>query len=381
MTQPDPTRPTAKGWCPGAYRPMMSGDGLVVRVRPMLARITADQALGLCDLALKFGSGLIDLTSRNNLQIRGVAEQDHETLLQALSALELLPDDPDIEARRNVLVPFDRQDGDDSHQIACDLIARLGDLPDLPAKMGSAVDAGAAPVFSDCSADFRIESGPVGLILRADGASKGRPVTRSTAVDALIEMAEWFVETGGWENRRMAAHVTKTSLPEDWTTHAPLPKAALPTPGVHSLGTLYGAGFGQIEAAALADLVKFSGCRALRVTPWRLFLTEDAAPVRTDAFITQASDPLLNVDACPGAPLCTSSSVETRALARALAGKTHKHLHISGCAKGCARPRPSSLTLIGRDGAFDLVKNGLPWDAPELTGLTPDDLTTRIEEF
>ena len=23
-----------KGWCPGALRPMLSGDGLVVRVRP-----------------------------------------------------------------------------------------------------------------------------------------------------------------------------------------------------------------------------------------------------------------------------------------------------------------------------------------------------------
>ena len=26
--------PIIKGWCPGALRPMPSGDGLVVRVRP-----------------------------------------------------------------------------------------------------------------------------------------------------------------------------------------------------------------------------------------------------------------------------------------------------------------------------------------------------------
>ena len=25
--------PIVQGWCPGAHRPMMSGDGLVVRVR------------------------------------------------------------------------------------------------------------------------------------------------------------------------------------------------------------------------------------------------------------------------------------------------------------------------------------------------------------
>ena len=28
--------PEVKGWCPGAHRPMMSGDGLVVRVRPLM---------------------------------------------------------------------------------------------------------------------------------------------------------------------------------------------------------------------------------------------------------------------------------------------------------------------------------------------------------
>ena len=31
-----------KGWCPGALRPMQSGDGLVVRVRPFGGRLEAD---------------------------------------------------------------------------------------------------------------------------------------------------------------------------------------------------------------------------------------------------------------------------------------------------------------------------------------------------
>jgi precorrin-3B synthase len=50
---------------------MASGDGLIVRVRPLLARLTAAQALGLCKAALAHGSGLIDLTSRANLQLCG----------------------------------------------------------------------------------------------------------------------------------------------------------------------------------------------------------------------------------------------------------------------------------------------------------------------
>ncbi len=47
-----------KGWCPGAYRPMMSGDGLVVRIRPRLARLERDHVLALCDLAQRYGSGI-----------------------------------------------------------------------------------------------------------------------------------------------------------------------------------------------------------------------------------------------------------------------------------------------------------------------------------
>ena len=59
-----------KGWCPTALRPMLSGDGLVVRVRPHGGQLSAAQASGIADLATCYGNGLIDLTGRANLQIR-----------------------------------------------------------------------------------------------------------------------------------------------------------------------------------------------------------------------------------------------------------------------------------------------------------------------
>lgn len=374
-------RPEAKGWCPGAYRPMMSGDGLVVRVRPMLAQLSRKQALGLCELAERYGSGVIDLTSRANLQIRGVGETDHETLLQALNQLDLLPDDPAIEARRNILMPFDWAEGDVTHKIASELIARLAELPELPAKTGFAIDTGLAPLLNDASADFRLERGAEGLLLRADGAVAGRPVTLETAIDALLEMAEWFATHMDATHRRMHRLLRSHKLPADWTTRRRNIPAKRPKPGAHPGGALYGAAFGQIDAAALRRLLTTSTCRALRVTPWRLFQTVDAAPVQTEDFITTADDPLLAVDACPGAPLCNSAQVDTRQLAHALAGRTQKPLHISGCAKGCARPRATALTLVGRDGVFDLVKDGQPWDQPSATGLTPSDLTARIGDL
>lgn len=376
------SRPEAKGWCPGAYRPMMSGDGLVVRVRPEYARLTRDQALGLCAAAIRFGSGLIDLTSRANLQIRGVSEGDHEALLQDLNGLGLLNDDPDLEGRRNIAMPPMWQTGDDAHVIATELMARLADLPEMPAKIGYAIDADVAPILQKTSADFRIErSVSGGLILRADGTAFGRPVTRDSAVDAIVEMAQWFVASGGKFSRRMAPHVAQKPLPDGWATEAPMPASAPLVSGATALGTVYGAAFGQIDAAALTKLITDTKATGLRVTPWRLFLLEGATgstTAETTEFLTDAADPLLHVNACPGAPYCAASTVETRELARRLSAYITGPLHVSGCAKGCASPRKCRTILVGRNGKFDLVRDGLPWDDPLLTGLAPHTLPLSI---
>ena len=34
--------------------------------------------------------------------------------------------------------------------------------------------------------------------------------------------------------------------------------------------------------------------------------------------------------------------------------------------------------LVGRDGAFDLVERGAPWDEPRQRGLTPDDVMKMV---
>ena len=94
-----------KGWCPDAWRPMMAGDGLLVRVRPPLARLTAAQVAGLCEAAVQYGNGQIDLTARANLQLRGVTEAGWPALLGALQALGLVDPDPVREGRGAILTP------------------------------------------------------------------------------------------------------------------------------------------------------------------------------------------------------------------------------------------------------------------------------------
>ena len=82
-----------RGWCPGARRPMETGDGLLVRVHPPGGVLSAAQACSLADAAEVCGNGLLDVTARGNLQIRGVSETTHPAVLERLSAIGLLEDE------------------------------------------------------------------------------------------------------------------------------------------------------------------------------------------------------------------------------------------------------------------------------------------------
>ncbi len=365
-----------KGWCPGALRPMRSGDGWVVRVRPRAARLTRAQALGLCDAAQTHGAGLIDLTNRANLQIRGVTDDALAPLQNALAALDLLDSDPELESRRNILIAPDWAEGDDSARLYAQLAARLADLPALPPKMGFAMDAGPAPVLTHDPADFRIERSASGLILRAEGRALGMALDKGHEIGTLFRLADWFMASGGARAGRMARHNAPLPNWAAWDvqphpTRAPL--AAGPAP----VGLILGAAFGQIIAQDLAEVLSASDAPGLRVTPWRCLVLEGvrALPL-PDSLIATPDHPALRVDACAGAPLCPQASVETRALARALAPHISGSLHVSGCAKGCARARDADITLIGREGRFDLVIAG----QTRATGLNAADALAYFRE-
>ncbi|MCC0081528.1 MAG: cobalamin biosynthesis protein CobG [Rhodobacter sp.] len=350
---------------------MMSGDGYVVRVRPRLAQLSRAQALGLCAAADRHGAGLIDLTNRANVQVRGVAESAWPALMADLEALGLLDADVATETRRNIVTAPDWVPGDETEWLAMELTARLDELPALPPKMGFAIDAGAAPVLQDVPSDFRIERGTSGgLILRADGRDMGVPLPDMREIDMLIRLTWWFMQSGGPEARRMARHTAP--LPE-WATgtEAPAAPRAPLRPGAHPMGAVQGAGFGQIRAADLARAIETSGATALRITPWRAVLLLDAVPGPRTGLVWDADSPLLRADACPGAPFCPQASVETRALAETLAPHVPGTLHVSGCAKGCARVTPAATVLTGRAGLFDLSHNTLAGGTPAAEGLTP----------
>lgn len=363
-----------KGGCPSALRPMPSGDGLIVRLRPRCGRLSSTQAAGIAELAARHGNGLIDLTGRANLQIRGVSEVSHASLIAGLDRLGLIDLELQSDNQRNVLVaPFWTQ-GDDTHVLAIELEQALARRSlGLPEKFGFGVDCGERRALAQSPADIRIERGADGgLIVRADSAPLGRRVTREQAIDTALQLAHWFVDSGGVrEGRgRMAAHVARhVKLPFEADT-PPAAAADNPGPGAVAVGALVGIAFGQMESGTLAYVATLAP--ALRLTPWRMMLIEGLREMpRREGLVTRADDPLLRVIACTGAPACPEAHAETRALAATLAPHipTDTRLHVSGCAKGCAHPAPTALTLVGTADGFDLVRNGSPRDVPAIRGL------------
>lgn len=385
--------PAIRGWCPGAHRPMVSGDGLVVRVRPPLSTLSADQARGIAKLAESCGNGMVETTSRANLQIRGIREETHLALLDGLAALGLLDESAAAEARRNlVLDPFRPVRGsagsDDQEWMAKALIAGLAapDMPTLPAKFGFVVDA--APDFRrlvDVSGDIRIESAGAGLIIRADGAALGRAVADAReAVATALEMAGWFAASGGigTDGRgRMRRHLAAgAKLPSQLSGEVtPNPASPRITPGIIKGGLCIGAEFGLLTAEALRFVADHAPTE-IRVTPFRMLYLPEAGDIErlrsVPGLVTSADDPRLRVIACTGAPICPQAQIATRKIARRLAATVPEGalLHVSGCAKGCAHPGPAWRTLTGRGRRLDLIENGAPWDTPSRTGLAADDI-------
>ena len=363
--------PIIQGWCPGALRPMASGDGLVVRVRPHGGRLSQAQARGIADLARLHGNGLIDLSNRANLQLRGVTEASYPALIAGLRQLGLIDDSAEAEARRNIIVTPFWDSADLTQQLAAELAAALAaaDAPALPAKFGFVLDTAARPVLRDVSADIWIETGPKGLLLAVQGGAKA--VSAKDAVAQALALARWFWDAGGVTGGRgrMAQLLARIGLPAGF--EAPRLQPLRATLGAQAQGQLLGFDFGQMQAQTLAALADLG---ALRLTPWRMLLIEGLAQAPDlEGVITRAEDPMLRVVACSGAPACPQALGDTRSLARALAPHVTGLLHVSGCAKGCAHPGPAR-TLTATPVGFDLICDGPASGIPDRIALSASEL-------
>jgi len=358
--------------CPGVLRLAEAADGYLARIRLPGGLIGARQLRALARLADELGDGRVELTSRGNVQLRGLAADVAGPLTDQLAQAGLFPS-PEHDLVRNVLAsPLAGLDGGpDLTAIVQGLDAALCARPrlaELPGRFLFAVDDGRGDV-AGLGAD-------VVARVRADGAVVNGLAVRGTAaedvVTVMLACAEAFLDgrateggtawriaelTDGAERVRVAAAarlgLTAASLPPS-TSLAPVGPDGSTAPtvpadrpvGVVGTAAVLLAPLGRLTAAQLTWVADRVGERLARITPWRGVVLPDlpdAAGLIRDAaglgYGVDAASPWLRVTACAGRPGCASALADVQADAAGFAARWPERIvHVSGCARHCGRP-------------------------------------------
>ncbi len=452
-----------RGWCPSALKPMETGDGWLVRLHPPGAVLTPAQLIRIAGLAAHYGNGLVEISARGNLQIRGVALSTHPELVATLLAERLVEEHGgDGPQRLTLVAPFVRFPSHRPHPeearsaVSKDVPARSGasfetrtasapqdegsccepridapalaevieirgrTIPGLPAKCLVIIDDGGPLSLDGFACDLRVVAVASGTV--AIGLPDGRwlgPVATARAPEQVAVLLTAFA-THHRDNPdaiRRLRDLPPTLLDEmilatglSQTT----PPAARPAPRragrfvtAQGEAALIGLPFGRCDAGTLHRL----GEAALRaavadiaLSPWRGLAFSGPAPAATEpllafakrlGLIVEPDDPRLSIEACAGKPACLRAQSDAMADAAALAEAaapllaTGASIHVSACIKSCARMAASDLTLVGREGGYDVIVAGTTRGEPIakldlpaiLARLRPgQDLFTRVSE-
>ena len=205
---------TPRGWCPSLLTPMPADDGLLVRVKPTAAQLSATQLAGIAEAAAREGNGQVQLTSRANLQVRGLTAASAERFARVVLDLGLSASSAPAEQVRNVLsAPLAGADptAHDVRPFAVALETLLVAGPGchaLPAKFGFSVDGGGLAVLPR-SADILVELCAEGAaIALADATLAHRCAATPAAVcEAASALIAVFLAEGAKRMRHLVSRL------------------------------------------------------------------------------------------------------------------------------------------------------------------------------
>ncbi|MER5323918.1 precorrin-3B synthase [Streptosporangium roseum] len=340
--------------CPGALQVHAAADGGLARVRVPGGRLTVPQLRELAGAAATWGTGVIELTSRANVQVRGLGE---ETGFAARMAEAGLLPSLTHERIRNVLASpltgCDARGVLDVGPLVADLDRRLCARPvlaGLPGRFLFALDDGRGDVawLGPDAGILPDGAGEAALILA--GADSGLRVPVTTAVTALLAAAEAFLaeltarETHAWRiselsdgaelvaARVRAALDTGSAGPVRLRPPAEPYRAGRPSTAGGPVGAV-GQPDGRVALGVAVPLGRLTSAQAelladlasqgeVRLTPWRgvvlpglarAGLPRAAARLAEAGLVTDPGSPWIGVTACTGRPGCAKSLADVRA--------------------------------------------------------------------
>lgn len=385
-----------RGWCPSLSVPMATGDGLLARLTPGGDTIALDAFDRLCVAAREHGNAIIEVTSRGNIQVRGLSTTSTPAFAAAVEPLGI-----DCRGPQVLTPPLSGLDADKDMKILAlaralrAAIERAPFAPRLPAKASIVLDGDGALHLDGIVADIRLRAmgcdGETRFHVAVAGdATAAHPlgaVLPASAVECALRLLEALAAKAPSRRMREAlreegAQPFRAAIADLLIEHQP-PRTRAPVSavGIHLLRTQrvavgLGLPFGHADSEMLRRLVAIArgaGAAGLRTAPDRTLLVVDLALDATPAFVAEAgalgfvveaNDPRRRIVACPGAPICASGQIPARALAPMIAQAVELPVaavpgrggvtHLSGCAKGCAHPSRARLAVFGRAGACDV---------------------------
>jgi precorrin-3B synthase len=370
-----PIAPAVRGWCPSAHAPMVTGDGWIVRVRVGCRPVSTDQWAKLADLAESLGNGLVELTTRGNLQVRGIPEHLTGDATQRLVAIGLAGLDEADDRRRavivNPLVRFAPSSRDAASAVAATpaevtaWVERLLGLHggELPAKWWAVVDADTAWPMPVDGCDLALQQHLGGWRMLLAGREDWSGLDPRPAASQVVErcarlrcrVRDLCGDFGHRSDRDLEGAIdTVASRPR---LAASFRAQKTSWYGVRKSGDWVAAAasppFGVTSPAALRALASAAATPQVSVhpTPQRGVLlvapvgrTTDLARCIDDldrlGWITCDDDPRRLVSACIGSRGCAASLIDTWRVATDLieSAGVSARVHVSGCPKRCGAP-------------------------------------------
>lgn len=370
MSETCQPRPTGEDACPGLLRLHAAEDGALARVRVPGGRLSAAQLRGL-DAAAALGSGLVELTGRANVQVRGLPAAAGETLAQLLNDAGLLPSAAHDRVRNVLASPVAGRHA--GAVAATDAVVEALDrgicadaaFAGLSGRFLFAVDDGSGLAL-EREADVALvalDAETFALLLA--GVPTTLRASASGAAEAALAAARAFLKlreedgASAWRLRELRDGAARTAARLDATLADPapsLPEPARLAPGIEPqrdgrVAVTALAPLGRFERGGVGKLAALAAWRGeLRISPWRTVTALDVAPVVVETvqeelaacgLVTDAGSGWTGLTACAGLGACARARHDVRAIAARRAAVRRPHdppEHWAACKRACGRP-------------------------------------------
>jgi len=363
--------------CPGVLRPHRAADGALVRLRLAGGVTSAASLSALASAAGRFADGTIQLTSRGNLQLRGLSvtaggEVDPK-LTAAVTAAGFLPSASHERVRNILASPLTGRRGGlaDLRAVTAELdrsLQRTPVLADLPGRFLFALDDGSGDVGAlRADLGFRATGPETGRVVVGD--LLGPEIPLADLPRQLIALATRFVQSadGRWQVRELplgGRELAEGLAEADAAVSRETPLGVLDQANGRRLCSV-AVPFGSMTAAQVTAIAEVAalGSGEVIVTPWRGVVVPDlpadvgdaaALALRAAGLILDEDSPWAGITACTGSPGCAKGKADVRALTWAAVTRigvvdtsaNRLPVHVVACERRCGSPAGRHLEVL-----------------------------------